>query len=313
MNFDVSKLSVDVTQIPTGDMPGDKVQIMEGHIEKAKKIWPELLVQLEKAFKDNPYQRAVVSVHGGSGVGKSEIGSLLAFYLNTNQIGTYILSGDNYPHRIPKSNDEERLRIFREYGIKGLVKRGEYTKERHDIIKNLQLEDTDFDPNLSDRYPWLMAYQGSGREGLSGYLGSHQEIDFDEVSRLILAFKQGVKELTLKRMGREEQELWYDAVDMRQNKVLIIEWTHGNNPNLKGVDIPILLNSTPEETLAHRKSRNRDGGVDSPFTTMVLGIEQRMLHEQAFRAKIIVLKSGEVVDYEHYQRLMTGMAQGGRR
>ena len=28
---------------------------------------------------------------------------------------------------------------------------------------------------------------------------------------------------------------------------------------LTGVDIPVLLNSTPEETLAHRKLRARDG------------------------------------------------------
>ncbi len=56
--------------------------------------------------------------------------------------------------------------------------------------------------------------------------------------------------------------------------MLVIEWTHGNNPNLNGVDVPILLNSTPEETLAHRRARNRDGKTDSPFTTMVLAIEQ---------------------------------------
>ena len=41
----------------------------------------------------------------------------------------------------------------------------------------------------------------------------------------------------------------------------------------EGVDIPVLLNSTPAETLAHRQARNRDGRADSPFTTMVLELE----------------------------------------
>ena len=53
------------------------------------------------------------------------------------------------------------------------------------------------------------------------------------------------------------------------------------------VDIPVLLNSTPEETKNHRRSRARDGKVDSAFTTMVLEIEQEMLD-----------KIGYVADYE---------------
>ena len=55
--------------------------------------------------------------------------------------------------------------------------------------------------------------------------------------------------------------------------MLVIEWTHGNSDEYKGVDIPVLLNSTPAETLEHRRNRNRDGAVDSPFTTMVLELE----------------------------------------
>jgi hypothetical protein len=71
-----------------------------------------------------------------------------------------------------------------------------------------------------------------------------------------------------------------------------------------GVDIPILLNSTPEETLAHRRSRARDGAVDSPFTTTVLELEQALLHSQAGKARIIVSKSGELIDYDAYLKQM---------
>ena len=105
-------------------------------------------------------------------------------------------------------------------------------------------------------------------------------------------------------MGRDASELWYDAVDMSAIRVLVVEWTHGNNDHLTGVDIPVLLNSTPQETLEHRRSRNRDGAVDAPFTTMVLGIEQGLLASQAHRAKIIVAKSGEIISFDDFRTQM---------
>lgn len=105
-------------------------------------------------------------------------------------------------------------------------------------------------------------------------------------------------------MGRTPLDLWYDLVDFSQTNVLIIEWTHGNSDRYTGVDLPILLNSTPQETLEHRRSRNRDGGVDHPFTTMVLEIEQRQLESQAHKAAIIVSKSGELLSYADYRQQM---------
>ena len=97
-------------------------------------------------------------------------------------------------------------------------------------------------------------------------------------------------------MGREPSELWYDEVDFSKINVLVVEWTHGNNDNLQGIDFPVFLSSTPAETLAHRRARNRDGAVDSEFTTLVLNIEQKLLESQASRAKMIVTKQGRVAD-----------------
>src|SRR6056297_629332 len=91
----------DLQSIPTGDMPGDKVQITQQHVDKAQAIFPRLWELLEPLLDTSPHHRAVVAVHGGSGVGKSEIGSLLAHYLNERGIGAYVMSGDNYPRRIP--------------------------------------------------------------------------------------------------------------------------------------------------------------------------------------------------------------------
>lgn len=294
----------DTDSIPKGDMPGDKIKNGSQHIQKAQIIFPKLLELLIPALDENPYQRAVVVVCGGSGVGKSEIASLISYYLNRMGLGSYILSGDNYPHRIPKYNDAERLRIFRKSGIEGLISHGQYIEGRHAILKEIQESGNDSNPDYVNRYPWLSVYQSAGRSGLKNYLGTTNEIDFKELTGIISQFKNGKSRIFLKRMGREETELWYDPVDFSDKNIMIIEWTHGNNHNLQGVDIPIILNSTPQETLEHRRSRNRDGATDSPFTTMLLEIEQEMLISQALKAKLILSKSGEILAYRDFIKLM---------
>ena len=294
----------DTENIPKGDMPGDKIKIGEDHIKKAQIILPRLLKMLIPILNEHPNKRAVVAVCGGSGVGKSEIASLLSYYLNKMSIGSYTLSGDNYPHRIPKYNDAERLRVFRQWGLKGLIAGGEYIGDRPQVLMELQKDNQDSNPELVNKYPWLAIYQRAGRSGLKNYLGTSNEINFDEISDIISQFKNGADSIYLRRMGREESELWYEAVDFRDKNVIIIEWTHSNNDNLLGVDIPVLLNSTPQETLEHRRARNRDGAVDSPFTMMVLEIEQNLLISQASKAKLIVSKSGDILSYEEFINVM---------
>jgi glycosidase len=290
----------DLRSIATGDMPGDRIQITQQHVAKARVIFPRLWELLEPLLAARPHHRAVVAVHGGSGVGKSEIGSLLAHFLDQNGIGAYVMSGDNYPHRIPRANDAERLRIFRMGGLRGLVDAGRYDDEVRAALADLQALDVDADRGRIADHPWLATYQRAGRTALTGYLGTQHEIDFDQVNRILASFRDGAPELALKRMGRAENQVWYETVDVSDIQVIVLEWTHGNNDNVTGVDLPILLNSTPEETLAHRRSRARDGAVDSPFTTTVLELEQALLFSQAGKARIIVSKSGELIDFDTY-------------
>jgi len=295
---------VDPDNIPKGDMPGDKIRIGDDHIRKAQFIFPNLAGLLLPLLENHPHQRAVISVCGGSGVGKSETASLLSYYLNSLGIGTYTLSGDNYPHRIPMYNDAERLRTFRTSGLKGLIAHGVYNSNVQSALDALWENGNDSNPEYVKEYPWLSLYQEAGKSGLRSYLGTLNEIDFNELNGIISQFKNGAETLYLKRMGRQETELWYEAVDFSDKHVLIIEWTHGNSFNLKGVDIPILLNSTPEETLEHRRKRNRDGGTDSPFTTMVLAIEQELLNSQAQKAKLIISKNCELLSYDEFKDVM---------
>lgn len=289
--------------IPQGDMPGDKVQIGPEHIAKANTIFP-LLVPLAAEHAHNG--RVVISVCGGSGVGKSEIASLLSHYFRSAGIGSYTLSGDNYPRRIPMYNDAERNRIFRVAGLRGLVDAGVYSASVRETLSVLWQQETDADPALRTAYPWLAVYQDSGRAALAAYLGTDSEQDYNELNGILSEFHAGAESIWLKRMGRTEDARWYDAVDLSDTNVLILEWTHGNSDFLRGVDIPILLNSTPEQTRAHRRSRSRDGKTDSAFTTMVLEIEQAELDRCAHKAKIILAKTGENLTYAQYRAEMEG-------
>lgn len=285
-------------EIKQGDVPGSKIVITEYHIDMANKIFPGLLEEIKKVKNENG--KVVVSVSGCSGAGKSGIAAVLSYYLNDIGIGSYILAGDNYPRRIPEYNDAERLHLFREGGLKEMVKNGEYTKERFEIVHKLQEDGNDADPENIKKYPWYESYINGGRNALKEYLGTANELAFKEVEDVVNQFKSGAEKIWLKRMGRSNTQIWYDDVNFKDIGVLLIEWTHGNSDYFEGVDIPILLHSTPQETLKYRLLRNRDCGIDSPFTAMVLNIEQGTLVEQAHKAKIIILPNGDRLSYEEY-------------
>lgn len=279
------------TDIPHGDMPGDKVCIGDEHIRKANVIFPALL----RALRAHGGDKAVVAVFGGSGVGKSEIASVLAAYLRAAGIGSYVMSGDNYPRRIPIYNDAERAGVFRAAGLKALAASGQYGDAVQAELSALWGTGADADPAAAADKPWLGVYQSAGRAALAGYLGTEKEQDYDEVNAILDAFHAGQTPIWLKRMGRTEDQRWYSAVDFSGIDVLLLEWTHGGNEALRGVDVPVLLHSTPEETRAHRKARARDGNTDSPFTTMVLEIEQAELERAIPRVAIMVSKAGALL------------------
>lgn len=278
--------------------------INEGLVLKAGRLFPAFARLAARAIGQSPCGRAALSVCGGSGTGKSSVAALAGMYLNELGARTVIVNGDNYPRRIPAHNDAERLRVFREGGWRGLIAEGLVTSEVSDALAALEAESRDADPACG--LPWLASYQRAGREALARYLGSPAEQDFDEVNRVISEFKGGAKSIALKRMGRREHELCYEPCDISGASVLILEWTHGGSPYLSGLDGTLLLAGTPDETLERRRQRGRDIGVDSPFTAMVLAIEQAQIDAQASRASLIADTDGTIISCEDYRRISAG-------
>ncbi len=169
-----------------------------------------------------------------------------------------------------------------------------------DILHKAWHSDDDSNPLKFVENGFFRIYQKAGRETLKNYLGTDEEIDFSMINRIIDRFRKGEPKIVLKRMGRESGDIRLELVDFSDVKALVIEWTHGNNPALKGIDIPAFLYSTPEETLDHRLIRARDNGADSSFTKVVLEIEQEKLMSQAKKAAFIISKNGELINVHEF-------------
>lgn len=212
-------------------------------LKEAKKLFDK--VQQLHASGD---ERVVISIYGGSGSGKTTIATALQQYFLSEGIGCYLLGGDNYPHRIPKRNDEERLRVYEE----------------------------------------------AGEEGLREYLGTPKEIDFDCINQVLAEFHAGKDTITLRHMGREDGDISSEETDFAGIPVMLVEWTHGGSEYLKGVDIPVFLESSPEETKERRIRRNRDENAASPFICRVVELEQEKLDIQKGHARLVVGKDKEV-------------------
>lgn len=283
-------------KVQGGDMPGDTVRITAPVCRRAEKLLPHLAAKLEEKYGESIPAKLVIAISGGSGSGKTSGAVALREALAQVGLTGYVLSGDNYPRRIPEHNDEERLAIFRSVGLKALLAAGAYTPERFAALQSLQKAGTDSDPQQCEAYPWLHIYQQGGRAALAGYLGQVAEQDYDALNEVLAQFRAGAPTLWLKRMGRKEWERWYEPKDVADVDVLLLEWTHAGSENLKNADVKIFFNSTPEETRACRVTRNRDAGADSPFVTMVLEIEQALLNRRACDADLIQNRDGTMVD-----------------
>lgn len=275
------------------------VGIAEIQRENADKLFPLLLCRVREFPKE---EKKVIVVSGGSGAGKTGMAWLLKQRFDERGIPALIISGDNYPRRVPFHNDAERVSVFRLAGMDALLLKHLYTASVCDALKTLQAENLDADESLAVRYPWLEVYQKSGDAALADYLGTEKELLFSEVSSVLSAFKRKEPVLWLRQMGRQAHEIWYEQMNVSDKEVLILEWTHGNSALLRGTDVSVVLKSTPEQTLENRKRRNRDKGIDSPFVARVLRIEQEKIETGLQKADLIQDMQGNLIDKDHISK-----------
>ena len=264
------------------------LDLAQEQIRNAERLFP----LIRKKTEERKEKKTVISVSGGSGVGKTGMAFLLQNMFEKQGKKSLIISGDNYPHRIPIYNDAERIARFRMSGLNGLITERLYTDEVKE--KLLELQKAGRDAEEQEDMQWLSIYQKYGDKALIDYLGTDQELDYEAVSNLLMQFHGGTSQLLLRHMGRTPDDIWYDRRAVSDTDILILEWTHGNSTYLHGVDVSVVLISTPEETLENRKKRNRDTAIDSPFVARVLRIEQKKINDGLERADIIQDMHGRI-------------------
>lgn len=288
----------DHQDILQGDMPGDSININEQAVLAAQRLFPVVTKSLSASAEKNPFGRTVISVSGGSGSGKTCLSALTAFFLNKNNIGARIISGDNYVHRIPVENDAERLRIFRQSGIAAMVESGLFDETVFEKLQKYQKEQNETGHASDIDEPWFSKYLEGGKAALYHHLGSNNEQNFDMLNGIIAAFKDGAKELWFRRMGRDNTALWYEKTDLTDINVLILEWTHGLSKHLSGIDTRIFIHTTPDETYASRIERSRDENAKTDFIQAVIALEQKQLSELIPTADIVINRAGEPLQKE---------------
>ena len=68
----------ELNSIPQGDVPGERVEIKKEQVDKTALLFQETVKQLIPLLSNNTYKRAVITICGGSGVGKTGIASIFA-------------------------------------------------------------------------------------------------------------------------------------------------------------------------------------------------------------------------------------------
>ena len=129
----------------------------------------------------------VISIYGGSGSGKTTLATALQQYFLNDGRGCYLLSGDDYPHRIPKRNDEEQLRVYKEAGEDGLrgylgtkkeidfARINEVLSALHEgkdtiTLRNLEREDGEISSEETDFPEYLYCFWSGRTEAVTIYM-----------------------------------------------------------------------------------------------------------------------------------------------
>lgn len=292
-------------KIPGGDMPGDITDINEAAVSAAVRLFPVLREHILAAIEDNPYGRCVISISGGSGSGKTCSAAILAYILNSAGIETYTMSGDNYAHRIPHENDEGRQRVFRHNGVRAVVD-ARLAEDPH-VFKEIMAFQKEENEKGHAEPPagseWFDTYVAGGKAALKRHLATPHEQNFNEINDVISAFRDGAREIWLRRMGRDTTAFWYENRDFSKTSVLILEWTLGLSRYLTGIDVPVFIETTPEETYTSRISRGRDSNARTDLIQAVIEIEQKLLIRDVPRASVIATRAGAVLTPDEWRTM----------
>jgi len=240
-------------------MRGDVLIIEDYHIKAAKGIVQHLIGDIKSTKR-----RYIITIGGESGSGKSEMGKAIQDELEAAGIKAVILGQDDYFVLPPRSNDAA--------GIKAVI---------------LGQDDYFVLPPRSNDLK---------RRENSKWLGPHVEVKMKNLEKNIINALKGVKTIKKPLIDYEKNEILEEIVDLEGVGVLIAEGTYTSL--LRNVDRRIFIDRNFEDTLAHRRKRERGEEVGDPFIERILETEHKIIAGHKHLADILITKDYGVVFQE---------------
>jgi uridine kinase len=108
---------------------------------------------------------------------------------------------------------------------------------------------------------------------------------------------QGKKEIIKPLIDYKQNTITEERISLDDVKVVIVEGTYTSL--LGQVDVRVFINRTYEDSLEHRKKRNRGEEVGDPFVEGVLAREHEIIAAHKHLADILITKDYEVVFLSH--------------
>jgi len=124
------------------------------------------------------------------------------------------------------------------------------------------------------------------------WLGPQFEVKMDLLEQHITDAEQGKKAIVKPLIDYQENTITEERISLTDVKVIIVEGTYTSL--LNPVDKRIFIDRTWEESLAHRKKRNRGEEVGDPFIEGVLTKEHKIIAEHKHLADILITNEYEI-------------------
>ena len=125
------------------------------------------------------------------------------------------------------------------------------------------------------------------------WLGPHVEVQMDVLEQNLIEALKGQAYLIKPLVDYENNSITEEKIDLEGVKVLIAEGTYTSL--LRNVDKRVFINRNFEETLAHRRKRNRGKEVGDPFVENILFTEHKIIAGHKYLADIVITNDFEVV------------------
>src|SRR5574340_40027 len=125
------------------------------------------------------------------------------------------------------------------------------------------------------------------------WLGPHAEVRLDLLEQNLVSAIQGASELTKPLVDYDANTIGSETIPLDGIQVLIAEGTYTSL--LKHVDTRVFIARTREDTLRHRRIRNRGREAGDAFIEQVLSTEHKIIAGHSHLADFLITKDYAVI------------------